>query len=47
MATVICLSCGRICYGGASQDGRYFKYICNNQDCRHVFVIDTKTGKVV
>ena len=47
MATVVCPRCGRVCFGGASQDGRYFKYICNNLSCKYVFVIDSKTGKVI
>lgn len=45
MQKVSCPYCGYPSRAMSSQDGQYWKYVCER--CGKIFVVDAKTGKVV
>lgn len=47
MEKVNCPYCGFPGHATSSQDGQYWKYVCENPNCNKTFVVDSKTGKVV
>lgn len=47
MEKVPCPCCGVSGHAVCSQDGQYWKYVCENPNCKLVYVVDTKTGKPV
>lgn len=45
MKRIQCPYCGFMGHAVSSNDGRYWKYICER--CRKIFVVDSKTEQVV
>ncbi len=43
--SISCPACGALVYGGHSQDGRFWKFVC--RQCGTVFTVDKETGKII